>query len=145
MNTSGEHGSLVSLLIPRQRLLWATVNSDQEWVMWMYNFNKDSYESLLLNQCTKLVQWNNVRWALLYIVFQKLEFFHNQQCSGRVTASICKLNCGEVANGVFLSQRRPSLFCRTHTKSTLMACPASVMPCTFSWMQSFSSIRCCCD
>ena len=60
MNTSGEHGSLVSLLIPRQRLLWATVNSDQEWVMWMYNFNKDSYESLLLNQCTKLVQWNNV-------------------------------------------------------------------------------------
>jgi hypothetical protein len=85
MNTSGEHGSLVSLLIPRQRLLWATVNSDQEWVMWMYNFNKDSYESLLLNQCTKLVQWNNVRWALLYIVFQKLEFFHNQQCSGRVT------------------------------------------------------------
>jgi hypothetical protein len=48
MNTSGEHGSLVSLLIPRQRLLWATVNSDQEWVMWMYNFNKDSYESLLL-------------------------------------------------------------------------------------------------
>ena len=86
MNTSGEHGSLVSLLIPRQRLLWATVNSDQEWVMWMYNFNKDSYESLLLNQCTKLVQWNNVRWALLSnIVFQKLRFFHNQQCSGRVT------------------------------------------------------------
>ena len=48
MNTSGEHGSLVSLLIPRrQRLLWATVNSDQEWVMRMYNFNKNSYESLL--------------------------------------------------------------------------------------------------
>ena len=53
MNTSGEHGSLVSLLIPRQRLLWATVNSNQEWVMRMYNLNKDSYESLL-NQCTKL-------------------------------------------------------------------------------------------
>ena len=53
MNTSEEHGSLVSLLIPRQRLLWATVNSNQEWVMRMYNLNKDSYESLL-NQCTKL-------------------------------------------------------------------------------------------
>ena len=78
--------SLVSLLIPRQRLLWATVSRDQEWIMWMYNFNKDNHESLS-KQCTALVQWHNARWALLSsIVAQKLGLFHNQQCSGRAHA-----------------------------------------------------------
>lgn len=83
--TNGEH-PLVSVLIPRQRLLWATVSHDKEWVMWMYNFNKDSHESLS-KQCTALVQWHNARWALLSsIVAQKLGLFHNQQCSGRIHA-----------------------------------------------------------
>jgi hypothetical protein len=86
VNTSGEHGPLVSPFIPRHRLLWATVSRDQEWVMWMYNFNKDSYESLI-KQCNSLAQWHNARWALLSsIVAQKLGLFHNQQCSGRVHA-----------------------------------------------------------
>lgn len=84
-STNGDH-SLVSLLIPRQRLLWATVSRDQEWIMWMYNFNKDSHESLS-KQCSALVQWHNARWALLSsIVAQKLGLFHNQQCSGRLHA-----------------------------------------------------------
>uniref|UniRef100_A0A0N7ZXW0 Protein SZT2 n=1 Tax=Daphnia magna TaxID=35525 RepID=A0A0N7ZXW0_9CRUS len=85
-NTSGDHSSVVSLLIPRQRLLWATVSRDQEWTMWLYNFNKDNYESLT-KQCHNLVQWHNARWALLSsIVAQKLGLFHNQQCSGRTHA-----------------------------------------------------------
>ena len=68
------------LLIPRQRLLWVTVDRERtEWAMWMYNFHKDSHESLT-KQCIGLIQWHNARWALLSsIVAQKLGLFHNQQ------------------------------------------------------------------
>jgi hypothetical protein len=89
VNTSGEHGPLVSPFIPRQRLLWATVSRDQEWVMWMYNFNKDSYESLI-KQCNSLAQWHNARWALLSsIVAQKLGLFHNQQWAESTPTKLC--------------------------------------------------------
>ena len=69
------------LLIPRQRLLWVTVDRERtEWTMWTYNFHKDSHESLA-KQCISLIQWHNARWALLSsIVAQKLGLFHNQQC-----------------------------------------------------------------
>ena len=71
-----------SPLIPRQRLLWITVR-DRQWLMYMYNFNKDSWESLS-KQCNSLIQWHNARWALLSsIVAQKLGLFHNQPCSAR--------------------------------------------------------------
>lgn len=71
----------VSLLVPRQRFLWVTIKSDQQFTMWLYNFNKDSLESLS-KQCCALIQWHNARWALLNsIIAQKLGLFHNQQCS----------------------------------------------------------------
>ena len=74
--------NVVSPLIPRQRLLWITVR-DRKWLMYMYNFNKDSCESLL-KHCNSLIQWHNARWALLSsIVAQKLGLFHNQPCSAR--------------------------------------------------------------
>lgn len=74
-----------NLLIPRQRFLWLTINQDHQFTMWMYNFNKDSLESLS-KQCGALIQWHNARWALLNsIVAQKLGLFHNQQCSSMRT------------------------------------------------------------
>lgn len=80
LTVDGDKGS-ISLLIPRQRLLWVTVSRDQQFTMWMYNFNKDSLESLS-KQCAALVQLHNARWALLNsIVAQKLGLFHNQQFS----------------------------------------------------------------
>ncbi len=49
----------------------------------MYNFNKDSYESLS-KQSNALIQWHNARWALLgSITAQKLGLFHNQPIQDR--------------------------------------------------------------
>lgn len=85
-SNNGDHSTPATLFIPRQRLLWATVSRNQEWIMWMYNFNKDSQESLS-KQCIALIQWHNARWALLSsIVAQKLGLFHNQPSANRVHA-----------------------------------------------------------
>ena len=79
--TTTESDRATSLLVPRQRFLWVTIKDDQQFTMWLYNFNKDSLESLS-KQCCALIQWHNARWALLNsIVAQKLGLFHNHQCS----------------------------------------------------------------
>ena len=90
--------SVASPLIPRQRLLWITVR-DRQWLMHMYNFNKDSCESLS-KQCDILIQWHNARWALLSsIVAQKLGLFHNQPCSARKHAHETLKNNAFIAIG----------------------------------------------